>query len=214
MSKKKTNTAAKNVGNVATFVETIRRSNTSRKALFVAILTGLFVLYGVYAAFATLISPTGSIADGTAIAASQVSDAISSGGGGCCGGGGGAGGEAGGTAVPSGGGGGCCGGGNQTEVKGAATVNGNIQEITVQVAGGYNPNVIEVKKGIPLKLTFERNTSGGCDSQISIPAIDVFENLPTNGKVTYNIPVPNEVGQVIDFTCGMNMLSGQIRVID
>ncbi len=214
MSKKKTKGEAKNANTkMVTFVETIRRSNTSRRALFVAILTGLFVLYGVYASFAALISPTGSVADGTAIAASQVSDAVGSAGGGCCGGGGGTGAPSGGTAAPSGGDG-CCGGGNQTEVKGAATVNGNVQEITVQVAGGYNPNVIEVKKGIPLKLKFERHTAGGCDSQISIPAINVFENLPTDGTVAYDIPVPNEVGQVIDFACGMNMLRGQIRVID
>ncbi len=195
MSKKKTNAAGKNVKK-ATFVETIRHSNTSRKALFAAILTGFFVLYGVYASFAVLISPTGSVADGTAIAASQVSDAI-------------------GSAAGGGAGGGCaCCGGSQEEIKGTAVVKGDVQELTIQVNGGYDPNVIEVKKGIPLKLTFERHSNGGCDAQISIPAINVLEDLPTDGTVTYDIPVPNEVGQVIDFTCGMNMLSGQIRVID
>lgn len=180
------------------FMETIRRSKMSRKALFIMLFTGFLLLYGVYAVFAVMVNPGNPesvTTDGTAIAApdtSYGSDASAS-------------------SAPSGGG--CC-GGSQTEVKGAAVVKGDVQEMTIRVNGGYDPNVIEVKKGIPLKLTFEKHSSGGCDAQISIPAINVLEDLPTDGTVTYEIPVPNEAGQVIDFTCGMNMISGQIRVID
>lgn len=191
-------------GKKVTLLQSLKSSDMSRRALFLTLMTAFLVGYGVFMSFASLANPNGAATAATASTVdynSQDAVAAGSGSSGCGMSGGG------------GGGGGCCGGGGP-EVKGAAVVNGDVQEITVQVNGSYNPNVIEVKKGIPLKLTFERHSSGGCDSQISIPDINVLENLPTDGKVTYTIPVPNEAGKTIGFACGMNMITGTIKVID
>ena len=38
----------------------------------------------------------------------------------------------------------------------AAQVKGSVQEIVVTVKGGYSPDVIRVKKDIPLRLIFDR----------------------------------------------------------
>lgn len=209
-------------GKKVTLLQSLKGSDMSRRALFLTLMTAFLVGYGVFSAFATLASPAGgagstataSTVDYNSQTASAGAGSGSSGGAsGCCGGGSGSG-SSGSSSAQSSGGGGCCGGGGGPEVKGAATVNGDVQEITVQVNGNYNPNVIEVKKGVPLKITFERHSNSGCDSQISIPDINVFQNLPTDGTVTFTIPVPNEAGKTITFTCGMNMLKGTIKVID
>ncbi|MDD5039059.1 MAG: cupredoxin domain-containing protein, partial [Dehalococcoidales bacterium] len=51
----------------------------------------------------------------------------------------------------------------------AAQVKGNVQEIVVTVKGGYSPDVIRVKKGIPLRLIFDRKESGDCSSRVVFP---------------------------------------------
>ncbi len=38
-----------------------------------------------------------------------------------------------------------------------ARAKGNVQEIVVTVKGGYSPDIIRVKKGIPLRLIFDRH---------------------------------------------------------
>jgi Cu+-exporting ATPase len=42
---------------------------------------------------------------------------------------------------------------------------GGIQHAEIVVAGGYAPNVIRVRQGIPLRLTFVRRESGDCTSR-------------------------------------------------
>lgn len=190
-------------GKKVTLLQSLKSSDMSRRALFLTLMTAFLVGYGVFTSFASLANPSsvgGSATASTVDYTGDTSSASAAGGSSGCG-------------MSGSGGGGCCGGGGP-EIKGAAVVNGDVQEITVQVNGSYDPNVIEVKKGIPLKLTFERHSNGGCDSQISIPDINVLADLPTDGKVTYTIPVPNEAGKTISFACGMNMIQGTINVVD
>ena len=194
-------------GKKVTLMQSLKSNDMSRRALFLTLMTAFLVGYGVFMSFASLANPSGVGGSATASTVDYNSQDAAAAGSSGAGGAGGCG------MSGSGGGGGCCGGGGP-EVKGAATVNGDIQEITVQVDGSYNPNAIEVKKGIPLKITFERHTNGGCDSQISIPDINVLENLPTDGTVTYTIPIPNEAGKTISFSCGMNMIQGSLKVVD
>lgn len=108
----------------------------------------------------------------------------------------------------------CCGTGSQAEVKGQTTIVGDHQEVKVDVQGGYNPNTIEAKKGLPLKVTFERHSTNSCDKQVVFPSLGLTKDLPDDGSVTVDVTIPNEAGKTIDFTCGMSMLYGKITVVD
>ncbi|MCY7376333.1 MAG: cupredoxin domain-containing protein, partial [Pyrinomonadaceae bacterium] len=49
----------------------------------------------------------------------------------------------------------------------AATVGeGGTQEIKVTVKGGYSPDVIVVKRGVPVRLNFYRDETSSCSEQV------------------------------------------------
>ena len=41
-----------------------------------------------------------------------------------------------------------------------------IQEVQINVKGGYDPDVVEVKKGIPVRLNFYRDETADCSDTI------------------------------------------------
>lgn len=104
-------------------------------------------------------------------------------------------------------GGGCCGGGG-APVEGAATVEGGVQKLTVDMStGGYNPNVIKLKAGVPAEITFGQ--SGGCTAVVQSTDLGFSEDL-TSGPKTVKLQAL-EAG-TYNFACGMNMVTGQIVV--
>ena len=82
--------------------------------------------------------------------------------------------------------------------------------VTIVVDGGYTPDWILAKAGMPLTLTFDRRDSGPCTDEIVLPDFAVRRSLPTGQKTTITI-VPQHPGE-FSFSCGMNMLHGKIRV--
>jgi P-type Cu+ transporter len=85
------------------------------------------------------------------------------------------------------------------------------QEITVAVAGGYKPDFIVARKGMPLKLVFDRRESNPCSDEIVIPEFEIRLALPAHQKTTIEI-TPQREGE-FPFSCGMNMLHGKIKVV-
>ncbi len=63
----------------------------------------------------------------------------------------------------------------------AAQVKGNVQEIVVTVKGGYSPDIIRVKKGIPLRLIFNRQEAGECSSRVVFP--DFQDTMPPHSEL-------------------------------
>ena len=51
-----------------------------------------------------------------------------------------------------------------------AEVKGGVQEIKIAVKGGYSPDIIRVKEGVPLRLIFDRQEASDCSSRIVCPA--------------------------------------------
>jgi Cu+-exporting ATPase len=92
----------------------------------------------------------------------------------------------------------------------AARVRGNVQEIEIKVKGGYSPNVIRVKKGVPLRLIFDRQEAGDCSSRVVFPDFHVSKTLPAFARTTLEF-TPDKVGE-FGFACGMNMLHGTLIV--
>jgi Cu+-exporting ATPase len=84
------------------------------------------------------------------------------------------------------------------------------QEITVVVSGGYSPDLIVARRGVPLRLVFDRRESSPCSDEIVLPDFGVRRALPPFAKTVLEI-VPETAGE-FEFTCGMNMLHGKILV--
>lgn len=92
----------------------------------------------------------------------------------------------------------------------SAAMVGGAQEIDMTVKGGYSPNVIRVKAGVPLKLKIDRQEAGDCSSRIVFPDFKVSKSLPAFMTTILEF-TPDRVGE-FGFACGMNMLHGTLIV--
>ena len=89
---------------------------------------------------------------------------------------------------------------------------GDAQTVRVTVHGGYSPNRIRARVGVPLRLVFDRQESGDCTSRVVFPDFGVSADLPAFAETTVELPpeLPGEYG----FACGMNMIHGVLTVED
>jgi P-type Cu+ transporter len=92
----------------------------------------------------------------------------------------------------------------------AADLAGGVQRATVTVRGGYSPEVLRVRQGIPVELTFDRQESGDCTSRVVFPDFQVSAALPAYRQTTVRLD-PAETGE-FGFACGMNMIHGRLLV--
>jgi P-type Cu+ transporter len=91
-----------------------------------------------------------------------------------------------------------------------AELAGGVQRITVTVRGGYSPDVIRARPGVPLELVFDRQESGDCTSRVVFPDLAVSASLPAFGQTTVRL-APQAAGS-FGFACGMNMVHGTLFV--
>lgn len=91
-----------------------------------------------------------------------------------------------------------------------AVVRGNHQEIQVSVDGGYIPQTIVLKKGIPATLVFHRKDPSSCLDQVVFSDFGIHEDLPMKKDFPITI-TPVEAGE-FGFACGMNMIHGKLIV--
>jgi sulfite exporter TauE/SafE len=88
------------------------------------------------------------------------------------------------------------------------------QEITMYVEkSGWNPSVLTVKKGIPVKWTIIVKELTGCNKGIKVPNLGIEHMFERNGEVVTFEFTANETG-TIPFTCWMGMISGKIEVVE
>ena len=93
----------------------------------------------------------------------------------------------------------------------APGASGGPQEIAIVVSGGYRPDLVVARVGVPLKLVFDRRESNPCSDEVVLPDFGVRRSLPAHARTEIEIR-PDRVGD-FEFTCGMNMLHGRIRVV-
>ncbi|CAI9411549.1 heavy metal translocating P-type ATPase [Aestuariimicrobium sp. T2.26MG-19.2B] len=93
-----------------------------------------------------------------------------------------------------------------------AHVTDGVQVIEVTVKGGYSPDVVRVRPGMPVRLLFNRQEAGECTSHVVIPDVGVNMALPAYATTALEF-TPAHAGR-IDFACGMNMIHGRIDVVD
>ena len=87
---------------------------------------------------------------------------------------------------------------------------GGVQQAAITVKGGYAPDVITVKRSIPVRLRFTRNESSMCSEMIVFDGIDRSASLPEGKTVDVEF-TPTTLGE-IPFHCQMNMLRGKVIV--
>jgi plastocyanin domain-containing protein len=92
----------------------------------------------------------------------------------------------------------------------ATQSNQGIQEAFITVKGGYDPDVIVVKQGKPVRLNFLRQETDDCSERV------IFSDFNKSAILTpfQTIPVeftPDKKGE-FEFTCGMGMLQGKLIV--
>jgi len=85
-----------------------------------------------------------------------------------------------------------------------------VQEITVTVDGGYNPDRIRVGVGQPVRLKFLRHDPSSCLEKVLVPDFHIAQDLPLNQTTPVEF-TPQKPGSY-PFTCGMNMFRGVIEV--
>src|SRR6266487_3574472 len=92
----------------------------------------------------------------------------------------------------------------------AAVLAGGVQRLEVTVRGGYRPEVIRVRQGVPVELTFDRQESGDCTSRVVFPDFRASAILPAWQRTTVRLD-PDQAGE-FGFACGMNMIRGTLIV--
>ena len=91
----------------------------------------------------------------------------------------------------------------------AVTVEG-VQEVRITVKGGYWPDSVRVRAGIPLRMVFDRQEDGECSSRVVFPDLAVSHWLAPFDTTVVELTVdrPGRFG----FACGMNMIHGTLVV--
>lgn len=86
----------------------------------------------------------------------------------------------------------------------------NTNHINVEVSGGYKPESIVLKQGVPADITFTRTTNQGCLNVVKSTSLSFQENLPLNEpkKIMINTDKTGE----FDFNCGMDMFHGKVII--
>jgi len=92
----------------------------------------------------------------------------------------------------------------------AAAVTEGVQRIQVTIRGGYSPNVVQVRQGIPVEIEFDRQETGDCSSRVVFPDLHLSAALPAHQHTIVRF-TPEQAGS-FGFACGMNMIHGTLIV--
>ncbi len=86
------------------------------------------------------------------------------------------------------------------------------QQIEIAVRGGYSPDLVVARRGVPLTLVFDRQEDNPCSDEVVLPEFGIRRALSAFSKTAIEI-VPERVGE-FPFSCGMNMLHGKIKIVE
>lgn len=84
------------------------------------------------------------------------------------------------------------------------------QDVNITVAGGYQPQVVNLKQGVPAELTFTRTNAQGCLDVVQSKTLHFETDLPLNEPQTVTVPT-DQAGE-FEFSCGMDMFRGKVVI--
>jgi plastocyanin domain-containing protein len=94
----------------------------------------------------------------------------------------------------------------------ATTTAAGVQEIRVLVKGGYDPDLIVVQRGRPVRLDFYRDETASCSDTVVFGDFGISRPLPAFRTTPIEF-TPDRPGE-FTFTCGMGMMRGKLIVED
>jgi plastocyanin domain-containing protein len=89
-----------------------------------------------------------------------------------------------------------------------AALAGGVQEAYIRVKGGYDPDLVVVEAGRPVRLHFDRQESASCSEMVVFPDFGISRQLPDGETVTIDLDAL-EAGEY-EFACQMGMLRGKL----
>jgi len=89
-------------------------------------------------------------------------------------------------------------------------ITGDIQEVTLGFGNNYDPNVITVKQGIPVRITMDMSEVRGCFRSVVIPQLGIRKTFTESDNVLEF--TPSQKG-TYPFSCAMGMGTGKIVVV-
>lgn len=84
------------------------------------------------------------------------------------------------------------------------------QNVNITVAGGYDPEVVTLKQGVPATLTFTRTNTQGCLDVVHSKDFGFKTELPLNQPQTVSVDT-SKAGE-FGFSCGMDMFHGKVVI--
>ncbi len=85
-----------------------------------------------------------------------------------------------------------------------------VQEANIVVKGGYQPDILVVKAGQPVRLHFTRQETASCSEMVLFPDLNKSAKLPTGETVSLEF-TPEKPGEY-GFQCQMGMFRGKLIV--
>ncbi len=98
--------------------------------------------------------------------------------------------------------------GPRTSTAPHAATPGGLQEIKVLVKGGYDPDVIPVEVGRPVRLLFYRDETAECSARLIFEDFGIDKELPPF-KTTRVEFTPERAGDY-RFHCGLSAMTGRV----
>ncbi len=93
-----------------------------------------------------------------------------------------------------------------------AKLESDVQVINMKVsAAGYEPNLIVVRKGIPVKIITDSTSDAGCVRGFQMPDLGVPNKALEVGRDEIDF-IPDKVGE-FGFNCQMRMSTGKVNVV-
>jgi len=100
--------------------------------------------------------------------------------------------------------------GNHQVASTTAAVADNNQNVDIEVKGGYSPEVVTLKKGVPATINFTRKDASSCLDRVVFSDFGINQELPQNEQQTINIDT-SKAGE-FQWACGMDMFHGKLII--
>lgn len=92
----------------------------------------------------------------------------------------------------------------------SAQTTGQRQQIDIEVSGGYSPESIVLKRGVPATLNFTRKDASSCLDHVVFSDFGINRALPKNQQESIEIDT-SKPGEY-QWACGMDMFHGKLTI--
>src|SRR5687768_2873873 len=68
-----------------------------------------------------------------------------------------------------------------------------VQQVEIEVRGGYDPGIVRLKRNVPARLVFNRTETSPCSEEVVIPDFGIRKFLPPHQKTVIEL-TPRDAG--------------------